>query len=134
MVSKLNGCNISISDEKGKVLEWISPLTSRERHQAVRHAWVEGAGGWLLRDRSFSAWRISEDRAVKPILFCYGHPGAARHLSGMNLRSPQFGVMLKKQHSSLAIDVLLKGVDGGVAIAYVHYDFSAQNVQSASTV
>lgn len=55
MVSKLNECNISISDEKGKVLEWISPLTSRERHQAVHDARVEGVGDWLLRDRSFSA-------------------------------------------------------------------------------
>lgn len=59
----------------------------------------------------------------------------ARHISGMNLLSPRFGVMLNKQHSSPVIDTLLKWIDGdGVAIACVYCDFSAQNVQSASNV
>ena len=43
--------------------------------------------------------------------------------------------MLKRQHSSLVIDTLLNGIDGDdVAVAYVYCDFSARNVQSASTV
>ena len=43
--------------------------------------------------------------------------------------------MLKKRRSSLVIDTLLNWIDGdGVAVAYVYCDFSAQNVQSASTV
>ena len=43
--------------------------------------------------------------------------------------------MLKKQYSSLVIDTLLEQTDGDrVAVAYVYCDFSAQNMQSASTV
>jgi len=71
-------CNISVSDEKRKVLEWLSPLASRERHQAVRDKRVERVGDWLLRSREFSTWRTSEDRTVKPVLFCYGRPGVGK--------------------------------------------------------
>src|SRR5437879_3220965 len=43
--------------------------------------------------------------------------------------------MLRKQHSSLVIDTLSKGVDGdGVIVTYVYCDFSTRNMQSASTV
>ena len=75
--SEFNMCNISIPDEKRQVLEWLSPLASRERHQAVRDSRVEGVGEWLLRDQSFSTWRVLEDR-TKPVLFCYGYPGAGK--------------------------------------------------------
>ena len=76
--NKFNACNISISDERRQVLEWTPQLASWERHQAVRDARVEGVGDWLLRDRSFSAQSISEDRTAKPALFYYGHPGAGK--------------------------------------------------------
>ena len=76
--NNFNGCNISISDEKRQVLEWISLLASRERHQAVRDSRVGGVGDWLLRDRKFSIWRTLEGRTAKPVLFCYGHPGAGK--------------------------------------------------------
>ena len=43
--------------------------------------------------------------------------------------------MLKRERSSLVIDRLLNGVDGGgVAIAYVYCDFSTPNMQSTSAV
>ena len=71
-------CNISISDGKRQVLEWISPLASRERHQAVRDSWVDGVGDWLLRNQTFSTWCTLEDRTAMPVLFCYGHPGAGK--------------------------------------------------------
>ena len=75
---ELNECNISIPDEKRQVLEWISSLASRERHQAVRDSRVEGVGDWLLRDQSFSTWRTLGDQVAKPVLLCYGHPGAGK--------------------------------------------------------
>jgi len=40
--NEFKGCNISVSDEKRQVLEWISPLASRERHQAARDTLVGG--------------------------------------------------------------------------------------------
>lgn len=59
----------------------------------------------------------------------------ARLISGMKFLAPQFSAMLKTQHSSLVIDTLLKGIDGGdVAVAYVYYDFSTHNMQSTSAV
>ena len=73
-----NQCNISIPDEKRQILEWISPFASRERHQAVRDSRVEKVGDWLLCNQDFSIWRTSEDRMAKPVLFCYGHPGAGK--------------------------------------------------------
>ena len=76
--TELNGCNIFMSDEKRQVLDWLSPLTSQERHQDVRDSRVEGVGDWLLRNQSFSTWRTSEDSTVKPILFCDGCPGAGK--------------------------------------------------------
>ena len=128
-------CNISIPDEKRQVLEWISPLASRERHQAVRDTRVEEVGDWLLSSQSFSTWYTSKNRTVKPVLFCYGHPGVGKTYIRYEPSWPQFSAVLKKQHSSLVIDTLLKGIDGdGVAVAYVYCDFSARNMQSASTV
>ena len=71
-------CNISMSDEKRQVLEWTSPFASRKRHQAVRNSRVKEVGGWLLRNRDFATWRTSESQRAKPVLFCYGHPGAGK--------------------------------------------------------
>jgi len=67
-----------VSDERQQILEWLSPLTSRERHRDVRDARVDGVGDWLLRTGVFSAWRVSEDKAAKPVLLCYGDPGVGK--------------------------------------------------------
>ena len=53
----------------------------------------------------------------------------------MDHRNSLIQFSAKWQRSSLVIDTLLGGVEGsGVAVAYVYCDFSAQNMQSASTV
>ncbi|KAG0641859.1 hypothetical protein HOY80DRAFT_1038284 [Tuber brumale] len=57
----VNGYNtISISDDKRQVLEWISPSTSRGRHQAIFY---------MVRE---------EDRVAKPVLLCYGNPDVGK--------------------------------------------------------
>ena len=76
--NNFNRCYISIPDEKRQLLEWLSPLASRERHRDVCGKRVEGVGDWPLRDQRFSTWRTSEDRTAEPVLFCYGHPGAGK--------------------------------------------------------
>ena len=133
---EFNQCNISIPDEKRQILEWISPFASRERHQAVRDSRVEKVGDWLLCNKSFSAWRTSEDRTAKPVLFCHGNPGAGKtYIRYELLQPPKFSTVLKKQRSSLVIDTLLNEIDGdSVAVAYVYCDFSTQNMQSTSAV
>jgi len=73
-----NNCEISVSDEKRQILEWLSPMAPRERHQAVRDGRMEGVGAWLLGTSEFEEWHAGEDRAVNPVLFCYGDPGVGK--------------------------------------------------------
>jgi len=69
-----NHCEI----EKHRILEWLSPLVSWERHRAVSESRVDGVGDWLLRTNEFEKWHTSEDQAVHPVLFCYGDPGVGK--------------------------------------------------------
>jgi len=73
-----NNCEISVSDEKRQVLEWLSPMAPRERHRVVSEGRVEGVGSWLLRTTKFEKWHTSEDQDVHPLLFCYGDPGVGK--------------------------------------------------------
>ena len=73
-----NNCEISVSDEKRQILEWLSPMEPRERHQAVREGRVDGVGSWLLRTNEFEKWHTGEDQAVNPVLFYYGDPGVGK--------------------------------------------------------
>jgi len=73
-----NNCEISVSDEKRQILEWLSPMAPRERHQAVREGRVEGVGNWLLRTNEFQKWHTSGDQAAHPLLFRYGDPGVGK--------------------------------------------------------
>jgi len=49
-----NNCEISVADEKRQILEWLSPMVPRERHQSVREGRVDGIGNWLLRTNEFT--------------------------------------------------------------------------------
>lgn len=39
-----NNCNISVADEKRTIMEWLSPLEPRERHQAISMDRMVGVG------------------------------------------------------------------------------------------
>ena len=71
-----NHCEIS--DEKRQILEWLSPMAPRERHQAVREGRVDGVGSWFLRTNEFKEWHASKDRVADPVLFCCGDPGVGK--------------------------------------------------------
>ena len=75
-----NNCDIpvSVADEKRAVLEWLSPLEPREKHQAIGMGRVAGVGDWLFDTSEFTRWNQSGDGTAKPILFCYGDPGVGR--------------------------------------------------------
>jgi len=70
--------NCEISDEKRQILEWLSPLAPRERHQVVREGRVDGVGSWLLQTNEFKKWHASEDQVANPVVFCYGDPGVGK--------------------------------------------------------
>ena len=73
-----NNCEISLSNENRQILEWLSPIVPRERHQAVRERRVDGIGNWILGTSEFEKWHTSEDKAANPILFCCGDPGVGK--------------------------------------------------------
>ena len=73
-----NNCDILASDEKRQILEWLSPMAPRERHQAVREGRVDGVGNWFLRTNEFEKWHTSEDLTANPMLFRYGDPGVGK--------------------------------------------------------
>ena len=73
-----NDNEISISDEKRQILEWLSPVAPWERHQAISEGRVDGVGDWLLRTNGFEKWCMGEDQTVHPVLFCYGDPGVGK--------------------------------------------------------
>ena len=73
-----NNCDISVTDERRHILEWLSPLAPRIRHQEVRRLQMEGVGDWLLRTEEFIDWNSGEDGVVNPVLFCYGDPGVGK--------------------------------------------------------
>ena len=73
-----NSFNVWNNSDKREILEWLSPLAPRERHQAVRERRVEGVGERLLRTNEFEKWHASEDHATHPVLFYYGDPGVGK--------------------------------------------------------
>ena len=70
--------NCEIADKKRAVLEWLSPLEPRERHQAIGRDRVAGLGDWLLLTSEFARWSESDNATGSPVLFCYGDPGVGK--------------------------------------------------------
>ena len=73
-----NNCEISVSDEKRQILEWLSPMAPRERHRAVREGRVDAVGNRFLHTREFNKWHTSASQDVNPVLFYYGDPGVGK--------------------------------------------------------
>ena len=66
------------SDEDAKIMHWLSPLETNQRHQGVRTDRFDGVGDWFLETGEFREWRGSEDGADKAVLFCSGNPGVGK--------------------------------------------------------
>jgi len=68
--------NNVIADENPEIMQWLSPLDPRGRHQDVRTDRVDGVGNWFLETNEFQEWRsMGADKAV---LFCHGNPGVGK--------------------------------------------------------
>ena len=70
--------NTTYVDENPQILEWLSPLEPRLRHQDVRTRRLEGLGDWFLRTDDFINWSDGEDGSSMATLFCSGAPGAGK--------------------------------------------------------
>ena len=73
-----NNYNTTCVDENARILEWLSPLEPRLRHQDVRTRRLDGLGGWFLQKDDFINWRDGEDGSSMGALFCSGAPGAGK--------------------------------------------------------
>ena len=72
--------NPTISDDRPNILEWLSPLDPKLRHQSIRDRRVENVGEWLLEKEEFRSWYASSERGEcdNGVLFCYGGPGVGK--------------------------------------------------------
>ena len=75
MIKNYNNPNV---DEKPEVLEWLSPLEPRMRHQDVRTNRVDGLGEWLLQRDKLINWRDGKVEPERATLFCSGAPGVGK--------------------------------------------------------
>jgi len=91
-----NNCEIFVSDEKRQILEWLSPMAPRGRHQAVREGRVEGVGNWFIRT-NVEKWHTNEDLTANPVFFCYGDPGVGK----THLRCVKVGLLKYRQSEML---------------------------------
>ena len=70
--------NNTIADESSDIMQWLSPLDPRRRHQDVRADRLDGVGNWLLQTKEFREWKSDEGGADKAVLFCCGDPGVGK--------------------------------------------------------
>jgi len=70
--------NTTYVDESREILEWLSPLEPRLRHQDVRTRRLDGLGNWFLETGNFINWRDGGDGFTIATLFGSGAPGAGK--------------------------------------------------------
>ena len=70
--------NITYVNKRTKLLNWLSPLQPRVRHNDVRVRRQDGIGEWFLRADEFLRWRDGKGGFGKPTLFCSGNPGVGK--------------------------------------------------------
>ena len=74
----INSYNNTSVDEKPQILQWLSPLEPRVRHQDVRTSRLDGVGEWLLQSDEFIDWRDGKGESDRATLFCSGAPGVGK--------------------------------------------------------
>jgi len=70
--------NITYVNERAKLLNWLSPLQPRVRHNDVRGRREPGLGEWFLQADEFLRWRDGIGEFDKATLFCSGNPGVGK--------------------------------------------------------
>ena len=70
--------NKIMANENPEIMQWLSPLDPRGRHQDVRTDRLDGVGNWILETNEFREWRSNEGGADKAVIFCSGNPGVGK--------------------------------------------------------
>ena len=82
--NNIDSFNTTISfnhtDERAKILAWLSPLDPWIRHHDIRTQRVENVGDWLLRTEEYRNWLdgVRCGKFGNSALFCYGGPGVGK--------------------------------------------------------
>jgi len=76
--NKIVNVNKVVAGENPEIMEWLSPLDARGRHQDVRTRRLDDVGSWLLETNEFRGWRGNEGGADKAVFFCHGDPGVGK--------------------------------------------------------
>ncbi|KAF6807480.1 ankyrin repeat protein [Colletotrichum sojae] len=101
-----------VSDQKRKILDWISSSANFEAQQADNiDRRQPGTGQWLLDSQQFRDW-ITKD---KQTLFCPGMPGAGKTMVASIIIE-----RLQQQYRD----------DKSIGLAYAFYNFRRQHEQS----
>ena len=81
-VNCFNNTNVfnTVADEKAEILDWLSSLEPRIRHQDIRTHRVDEVGDWLLKAQEYRQWvdGIRGGESGGSALFCYGGPGVGK--------------------------------------------------------
>ena len=72
--------NFTVADDGSNILEWLSPLNPKLKHQDIRNRRVEDVGEWLSQTEEFRRWEAGSggDESDNAVLFCYGDPGVGK--------------------------------------------------------
>ena len=64
------------SEERNKILDWISTLKHQQKHHDICRPRVRGTGDWLLREPDFTKWM--DDSQRDNVLWCQGIQGSGK--------------------------------------------------------
>jgi len=63
--NSFNSFSTTITDDRNQVLQWLSPLEPRNRHQHLRGNRLEGVGQWIFRTNEFRRWDTRGDGSLR---------------------------------------------------------------------
>ncbi|KAJ7759675.1 hypothetical protein B0H16DRAFT_1885008 [Mycena metata] len=87
------------SDERTKIIEWLSPINFCPRHADISSTRQDGTGGWLLNDPVFTQWKSGAGST----LWCRGLAGTGKTVL-----------------ASIVVDHLAKNKNTSVAYSYIN--------------
>ena len=70
--------NEVIADKSSGIMQWLSPLDSKRRHQDARIERINFLCNQFLETSKFRKWRSDKGGAEKSVLFCYRYPGVGK--------------------------------------------------------
>ena len=65
------------SEERERILNWISTFKHEQKHYAIRMPRIAGTGEWLIQENEFQRWR-DEPKPVNNVLWCHGIQGSGK--------------------------------------------------------